>query len=132
VKGRKPPPDVVASIDGLIDALSKPLSEADKHAGWDERLRKGWRKHFICTRNEVLTGQWRGMERYHLMRWLNFDGIGLGPLADRVAAFQQTLRQHDTERPYEGTTGGATRRFLDELGIRRQRGRRSRRPDTSL
>lgn len=123
MKSHKSPPDVVASIEGLIDVLSKSLTDAGKLARRDERLRKRWHKHFIRAREEVLTGRWRRDERYHLMRWLNFDGIGFGPLADRFAAFQRQLREHDTERPHEGTTGAATREFLDELGVPRRRRR---------
>jgi hypothetical protein len=116
--------DLLASIDALIEALSAPLSRADKRAGWDERLQKSWHKHFIDLRERIAHGEWPRDERYHLMRWLNFEGIGLGPLAEHFASLQQQLRECDSEPPLEGTTGRATRRFLDELGIPRKRGRR--------
>ncbi|HYZ93814.1 MAG TPA: hypothetical protein VFA34_15690 [Actinomycetota bacterium] len=103
--------------------MSHPLSSADKRAGWDEDLRKEWRNHFIRVREQALAGEWAHDERYHLMRWLNFDGIGRGPLADRFAAFQRQLRDRDPERPYEGTTGAQTRKFLDQLGVPHRRGR---------
>lgn len=42
--------DLLASIDAVIEALSAPLSRADKRAGWDERLQKSWHKHLIDLR----------------------------------------------------------------------------------
>jgi hypothetical protein len=124
MKGGRTSSDLLASIDALIEALSVPLSRADKRAGWDERLQKGWRKHFIDLRERVALGEWPRNERHHLMRWLNFDGVGLGPLADQFDSLQQQLRERDPEPLYEGTTGRAARRLLDELGVPRKRGRR--------
>jgi hypothetical protein len=116
--------DLLASIDALIECLSAPLASADKRAGWNERLQMSWRKHFIDLRERIAHGDWPRDERHHLMRWLNIDGIGLGPLAEQFASLQQQLREHDSEPLHEGTTGRATRRFLDELGIPRKRRRR--------
>jgi hypothetical protein len=76
--------DLLAAIDALIEALSAPLSRADKRAGWDERLQKSWHKHFTDLRERIAHGEWPRDERHHLMRWLNFEGIGLGPLAETV------------------------------------------------
>lgn len=36
------------------------------------------------------------------MRWLNFEGIGLGPLAEQFASLQQQLRECESEPPLEG------------------------------
>jgi hypothetical protein len=65
--------DVVASIDALIEALSVPLSDADERAGWDDRLRKEWRTHFVNLREAVVAGKWPRAKRHHLMRWLNCE-----------------------------------------------------------
>jgi hypothetical protein len=53
--------DLLASIDALIEALSTPLSRADKRAGWDERLQKSWHKHFIDLRERIAHGEWPNM-----------------------------------------------------------------------
>ena len=56
------------------------------------------------------------------MRWLNFDGIGTGPLADDVSAIQRQLWElfaDDDARAdrSRGSTGRDAKRMLRELGL---------------
>lgn len=114
---------VIADIDDLIAALRRPLSAQDREAGWDDGTRAAWQAHFEGLHARLAGGEAPQDEQYHLMRWLNFDGIGEGPLADRMGAIQRELWElfaDDEARSWweNGTsTGREARRFLRELGV---------------
>ena len=58
------------------------------------------------------------------MRWLNFDGIGVGPLADRADAVRRQLWEvfatDDAKAEWrdEAPSGSETELILRELGIK--------------
>lgn len=84
---------LLAVVDGLIAALEAAPSEADVE--WSAADRQRWRDHFVALRGHIEQGTYvssRSLDHWHLMRWLNYDGIGLGPLARKVANLQQLLR----------------------------------------
>jgi hypothetical protein len=115
---------VIGALQRLIADLSRPLSEEDRREGWTEALQRDWRQHFVELETRLRKGEAPEGDQYHLMRWLNFDGLGLGPLADQIRPIQRQLwdlfaSDEARYRAKAGTTGRKARRFLRDL----QRGR---------
>ena len=110
---------IAAAVRKLIEDLERPLSEEDRRDGWTDQGRIQWLRHFRALENRLLRHEPPQGEQYHLMRWLNFDGIGLGPLADRCREVQRLLHDVYADEPrFEGTTGRSAKKLLRQLGLR--------------
>jgi hypothetical protein len=112
-------------MKSLVERLRDPLTAQDRAAGWNDELRDSWRRHFVELDARLARGEEPEGDQYHLMRWLNNDGLGLGPLAETINGIQRELWElfASAEARSEGITGRASKRFLRELGIRPRRGR---------
>ena len=110
---------IVTLIEGVIERLDEPLDPRDAAEGWTDDLRLRWRAHFVQLRATVAAGERPVDDAHHLMRWLNFEGIRLGPLADQIRDLQEELMRAYGSRLRLGVTGSEAARFLHQLGIRR-------------
>ena len=114
--------DAVAAIDELIEQLKRPLSAADRADYWDDADRVRWLCHFEELRERLVRGEAPTDEQYHLARWLDFEGKGLGPLADQMSTVQRVLwdvfaTDEDRAAWNDTYTGREARRTLRELGV---------------
>jgi hypothetical protein len=79
-------------IDSIIRDLSGSLADEDRKSGWTDSVQRRWLEHFLELRTRLEQGRGTRGDEHHLMRWLNFDGIGVGPLASKMRALQSELR----------------------------------------
>jgi hypothetical protein len=83
--------DPAAEIDEVIAAFQEPLTRQDRAGGWNKDAQKRWLEYFRDLRETLRAGRSPGNAPFHLVRWLDHDGIGDGPLVERVADFQELL-----------------------------------------
>jgi hypothetical protein len=83
--------EAVAGLDDIIEDLRQPLSAEDLAEGWTEEKQRIWLQRFLRYRAFVAAGKAPEGAEYHLMRWMDFDGIQLGPLAGKARAIQRRL-----------------------------------------
>jgi hypothetical protein len=74
----------------VVDLKAEPTQE-DIRVGWTDSARSRWLEHFVDLRERLEAGQTTLGDERHLMRWLNFDGIGVGALASKMRRLQQEL-----------------------------------------
>ena len=78
-------------VDEIIGDLTSTVSEDDRVDGWNHDARARWLGHFVELHGRLRRGEDTSRDAHHLMRWLNFDGIGVGPLAAKIRALQDEL-----------------------------------------
>jgi hypothetical protein len=83
--------EAIAAVEDMIEDLRQPLSAEDLTEGWTEEKRRTWLRRFLRYRECVAAGESPEGAEYHLMRWMDFDGIQLGPLASKASAIQRRL-----------------------------------------
>jgi len=94
VKGRDP----LVVLDDLIAALGEPLAKEDRAGGWNKRNRDRGLTYFRGLRQGLSADRVPEGAPYHLARWLDHDGIGEGPLAERVYDLQDLLHKRFANR----------------------------------
>jgi hypothetical protein len=83
--------EAIAALDDILEDLQRPLSAEDRAEGWSDEKRRIWLRRLSDYRRHVAAGEAPEGAEYHLMRWMDFDGIELGPLAGKAQAIQRRL-----------------------------------------
>ena len=112
--------DLVAEIDSFLSALDHPTQDDDL-SGWSAEVRESTRDYLRDLRGDIESGAYRDTRRndhHHLARW--YDGIGNGPLSDRLTNLQGSLHRvfHVPTAPNpeaDRETEAALRTILDNL-----------------
>lgn len=81
----------IEAIDAFVFALGESLSADDRGAGWTPEGQKAWASYMSDLRAQLLRGDAPHSGDYHIMRGLNFDGIGTGGLADYARDVERRL-----------------------------------------
>ena len=110
---------LLASLDALIARLAEPLDTLDAGSGWTDELRVRWRERLVRVRTTVAAGERPLDDPHQLTRWLSFDRVGAGPLADAIAELQDELARTYRRRRLRGVGDAEAVRFLHQIGIRR-------------
>lgn len=83
------PPDVMAQLKSVIQALNEPLSSADTESEWIEDSRRAMTAYFVRVEDALTAGQ-RPPNVPDSIRGLDAWGIRSGPLFERILALVRT------------------------------------------
>jgi hypothetical protein len=113
----------IKEITALIERLRQPLTDEDRRDKWSPVSQAEWRQHFEDLRARLGAGAEPQGDQYHLMRWLNFDGIAAGELAEAANRIQRQLwdlfASDKARRDWSSEfTGSEARKLLRKRGIR--------------